>query len=63
MRVDGAAIGDEEAQFFYVYGCLSARIQGDVLPYAMGSGNKTWVGLLEHLVRIRDDPNRKVRAG
>jgi len=32
LRVDGAAIGDSIAQFYYVYFALESKVQAMVLP-------------------------------
>ena len=66
LRVDGAAIGNDEAQFFYVYSSLSTKVQALMLPIVRkGSEDEEWdpETLVNHLRRTYDDPNKKKKAG
>lgn len=62
MDVDGVAIGPVKAQFWYLYGCLDAKIQSMVLPLAEQDGEATPEAILATLARIYDDPNKKEKA-
>lgn len=66
LQVDGIAIGDESAQFYYVYSSLSASVQGLVMAYVRRAEEKgEWkpYALLEQLQRSYDDPNKAKKAG
>ncbi|KJZ68939.1 hypothetical protein HIM_08136 [Hirsutella minnesotensis 3608] len=66
LRVDGQAIGDENAQFYYVYSSLDRNIQSTVLAFvqrAEKQGQWSPTLLLDHLERIFDDPNKSKKAG
>lgn len=66
LRVDGAAIGNKEAQFFYVYSSLSTKVQALMLPVVQKGGeDEEWDPdtLVNHLRRTYDDPNKKKKAG
>ena len=66
LRVDGAAIGDENAQFYYVYSSLGTNIQSMVLAFIQRAEKQcNWnpSQLLDHLERIFDDPNKAKKAG
>jgi len=65
LRVDGAAIGDTIAQFYYVYLNLDSSVQAMVLPQ-LGQAEKlnTWDynTILDQLVRVYDNPNKVQQA-
>jgi hypothetical protein len=66
LRIDGDAIGSNEAQFYYVYSSLGARVQGLVLTFVQqAQANEDWkpLALLDYLERIYDDPNKAKKAG
>lgn len=66
LRVDGAAIGDESAQFYFVYSSLETRIQSLALPFVRNAEQqRKWdpTALLEFLKRTFDDPNKAKKAG
>ncbi|KAJ5121186.1 uncharacterized protein N7515_009147 [Penicillium bovifimosum] len=66
LVIDGPAIGDETAQFYYVYLNLSASIQAMVLPQlATARKNKThdFNTILDQLRRVYDNPNKIQEAG
>jgi hypothetical protein len=65
LRIDGDAIGNDEAQFFYVYGNLDSKIQAMVLPQlSEAEDNETWDfhTILDQIERVYDDPNKKDSA-
>jgi hypothetical protein len=66
LRIDGAAIGDKNAQFYYVYSSLESSVQGLVLAFVQRAEEKgEWdpFALLEYLERTYDDPNKAKKAG
>jgi len=66
LKVDGHAIGDENAQFYFVYSSLDTNIQSMVLAYVQRvekQGSWDPSRLLDHLERIFDDPNKAKKAG
>jgi hypothetical protein len=66
LKVDGQAIGDKNAQFYYVYSSLNTDIQSTVLAFvqqAEKQGDWDPSHLLDHLERIFDDPNKARKAG
>jgi len=66
LRIDGEAIGGPEAQFYYVYSSLGAKVQGLVLTFVRAAQkNQDWepLTLLNYLERIYDDPNKVKKAG
>lgn len=61
LRIDGAAIGGPEAQFFYLYGRLEGKVQSLVTPQltvAEATQEYDPAALLTQLARIYDDPNK-----
>lgn len=65
LRVDGAAIGDSIAQFYYVYLNLESNVQATVLPQlAHAERNSTWDcdSILQQLIRVYDNPNKVQEA-
>jgi hypothetical protein len=66
LRVDGHAIGDSIAQFYYVYLNLEPSVQSTVLPQlAVAEASQSWDSetILSHLTRIYDNPNKTQEAG
>lgn len=61
IDVDGAAIGNDKAQFWYLFGCLDSKIQAMVLPTASYE-SPTAKTILEALARVYDDPNKTSKA-
>ena len=65
LRVNGAAIGDSIAQFYYVYLNLDTQVQATVLPQ-LGQAEKlgTWDynSILDQLTRVCDNPNKVQEA-
>lgn len=65
LRVDGLAIGDSIAQFYYVYLNLESNVQATVLPQlAHAERNSTWEcdSILQQLIRVYDNPNKVQEA-
>jgi hypothetical protein len=66
LRIDGGAIGSNEAQFFYVYNSLDSKVQSLVLSFVQqAQGREDWepTALLDYLGRTYDDPNKTKKAG
>lgn len=60
LRVDGAAIGDSIAQFYYVYFALESKVQAMVLPQlSRAEEDEIWnpQSILDQLARVYDNPN------
>ena len=58
--MDREAIGDNTAQFYYVYGNLESTVQAMVLPqlsYAEKQKSWDYKTILEQLERVNDNPN------
>ena len=65
LRVDGAAIGDSVAQFYYVYLNLDSHVQAMVLPQlgqAEESQSWNYQTILDQLSRVYDNPNKVQEA-
>jgi len=65
IRVDGAALGDSIAQFYYVYDRLDSTVQSIVLPQlARAEEDEVWSyqSILDQLSRAYDNPNRTQEA-
>jgi hypothetical protein len=61
LRVDGKALGDSVAQFYYVYLNLDSQVQAMVLPQlsqAEDSGVWDYISILSQLARVYDNPNK-----
>jgi len=61
LRVDGAAIGDPIAQFYYVYFALESKVQAMVLPQlSYAEEEEIWnpQSILDQLARVCDNPNK-----
>ena len=61
LRIDGAAIGDASAQFYYVYLNLDSSVQAMVLPqlnYAEENADWNYQVILDQLTRVYDNPNK-----
>jgi Retrotransposon gag protein len=61
LRVDGEAIGDPIARFYYVYLNLDSSVQAMVLPQlaqAEESDHWDYNSILDQLSRVYDNPNR-----
>lgn len=61
LRIDGAAIGDASAQFYYVYLNLDSSVQAMVLPqlnYAEDNADWDYQVILDQLTRVYDNPNK-----
>ncbi|KAF5498746.1 hypothetical protein CGCF413_v007039 [Colletotrichum fructicola] len=66
LKVDGLAIGNDDSQLYYVYSSLDSNVQAMVLPFVRNAErNNVWdvAGLIQHLERIFDDPNKAKKAG
>lgn len=66
LRIDGGAIGSNEAQFYYVYSSLGTKVQGLVLAFVQKTqktGDWKPFALLDYLEHIYDDPNKAKKAG
>ena len=65
LRIDGPAIGDSTAQFYYIYGNLESNIQVMVLPqfsYAETSYVYNYKSILSQLSRVYNNPNKVQEA-
>lgn len=65
LRIDADAIGNDEAQFFYLYGNLDSKIQAMVLPQLLqAEDNGVWdfQTILDQLERVFDDPTKRDTA-
>jgi Retrotransposon gag protein len=65
LRVDGAAIGDSVAQFYYVFLNLESHVQAMVLPQlgqAEESNMWDYTTILNQLARVHDNPNKVQEA-
>ena len=65
LRVDGEAIGDAIAQFYYVYLNLDSAVQSMVLPQLSRAEEvQRWDynSILEQLARVYDNPNKQQEA-
>lgn len=66
LRIDGEAIGGNEAQLYYVYSSLEKKVQGLVLAFVrQAQEDNKWepLTLLSYLGRIYNDPNKAKKAG
>jgi len=65
LRVDGQAIGDETARFYYVYSNLEPQVQAMVLPQlsdAEAQGIWDCQSILSQLGRVYENPNQRQEA-
>jgi hypothetical protein len=65
LRVDGESIGDDIAQFYYVYLNLESHVQAMVLPQlsqAEQSNSWDYTTILDQLARVYDNPNKVQEA-
>jgi Retrotransposon gag protein len=65
LRVDGEAIGDTVAQFYYVYLNLESHIQAMVLPQLhQAEESQVWdyTTIFDQLIRVYDNPNKVQEA-
>ena len=65
LRIDGAAIGDATAQFYYVYLNLDSPVQAMVLSqlsYAESTQTWDYNTILDQLARVYDNPNKQQEA-
>jgi hypothetical protein len=65
LAVDGTAIGDATAQFYYVYLNLDSSVQSMVLPqlsYAKHTQSWDYQTILDQLSRVYDNPNKQSEA-
>ncbi len=65
LRVDGTAIGDATAQFYYVYLNLDSSVQAMVLPqlsHAESAQQWDYNSILDQLARVYDNPNKQQEA-
>jgi hypothetical protein len=65
LRVDGEAIGDTIAQFYYVYLNLDSHVQAMVLPQlSQAEDSESWDyrTILQQLSRVYDNPNKVQEA-
>lgn len=65
LRVDGQAIGDPIAQFYYVYLNLDSSVQAMVLPQlSQAESDENWdhTTILDQLSRVYDNPNKQQEA-
>jgi hypothetical protein len=66
LKVDGLAIGGSDSQLYYIYSSLDSNVQAMVLPFVRkAEKSNEWdvIGLIQHLERIFDDPNKVKKAG
>lgn len=65
LRVDNSAIGDEAAQFYYVFLNLESNVQAMVLPQltqAEEANSYDFQSILDQLARVYDNPNKVQEA-
>lgn len=64
LQVDGEAIGDATAQFYYVYLNLDSHVQAIVLPQLTQAETSTYDfhTILDQLTRVYDNPNKVQEA-
>jgi hypothetical protein len=65
LRVDGEAIGDPTAQFYYVYLNLESHVQAMVLPQlSQAEDDQSWAytSILDQLSRVYSNPNKVQEA-
>jgi hypothetical protein len=65
LRVDGEAIGDPTAQFYYVYLNLESHVQAMVLPQlSQAEDDQSWAytSILNQLSRVYSNPNKVQEA-
>jgi Retrotransposon gag protein len=65
LRIDGTAIGDATAQFYYVYLNLDSSVQAMVLPqlsHAESVQRWDYNSILDQLARVYDNPNKQQEA-
>ena len=65
LRIDGPAIGDSTAQFYYIYGNLESNIQAMVLPqlsYAETSHVYNYKSILSQLSQVYNNLNKVQEA-
>ena len=65
MRVDGEAIRDSVAQFYYIYLNLESQVQAMVLPQlSQAEVSEAWdyKTILDQLIRVHDNPNKVQEA-
>ncbi|KAJ5124612.1 uncharacterized protein N7515_008437 [Penicillium bovifimosum] len=65
LAIDGPAIGDSTAQFYYVYMNLSSQVQAMVLPQlatARDNDSHNYQTILDQLRRVYDNPNKVQEA-
>lgn len=61
LRVDGAALGGSEAQFFYVYSRLESKVQALIMPQlSQAEDSKIYnpQEIISQLARLYDDPHK-----
>ena len=61
LRLDGTAIGDATAQFYYVYLNLDSSVQAMVLPqlsHVESAQQWDYNSILDQLARVYDNPNK-----
>ena len=66
LRIDGDAISDTTAQFYYVYLNLDSHVQAMVLPqlgHAEEAQEWDYKTILSQLTRVYDNPNKVQEAG
>ena len=62
LHVDGHAIGDLEAQFYYLYSSLSPAVRRSVFAFAQVPANRTPAQLLEKFRVDYGEPNKDKKA-
>lgn len=65
IRVDGEALGNQVARFYYVYGNLEPKVQAMILPQlAEAELNSVWDyhTILDQLKRVLQNPNQQQEA-
>jgi hypothetical protein len=65
LRINGPAIGDSIAQFYYVYLNLESSVQLIVLPqlsYIEQAQSWDYNTILDQLSRVYDNPNKQLEA-
>jgi hypothetical protein len=63
LHVDGAAIGDAHAQFYYLHACLAPAVKRKLLSFAKVPANRSPQRLIDKLQASYGEPNARQQAG
>ncbi|KAH9232185.1 hypothetical protein K456DRAFT_1797212, partial [Colletotrichum gloeosporioides 23] len=66
LKVDSLVIRNNDLQLYYIYSSLNSNVQAIVLPFIRNAEkSNVWdvAGLIQHLERIFDNPNKAKKAG